>query len=325
MLKAVTTIVYAMICALFFGQKMAGAETAEVEPVPVIITSIVDRAIATTKDDITFTITLRTKAQFSDLQIPEVADEIQGFRVIDFGSGKSYEDEDGYLIKDKWYRLKADFRGSYVLPDIKITYEHQGKPSEAATSEIFVEVTETKAKEGEQPAEGLRDIKGLAQPKRFESLVIGSVVGLILVLVILIVWLRKRRSANGNGRQLPPEPCHVVALRGLEKLKQEGLLEKGEIKRFHFIVSSILRNYIEGRYHYLATDKTLDEIKRDIETIERLDKARIENLLAIFTETDLVKFSDFKPSDQRSLQILDEVQSFIDETKEEETREGQVI
>ena len=82
-------------------------------------------------------------------------------------------DEDGRRILERWYKLRADLVGSYVLPPVELAYRLAATAGEPAasetpaesvqTSEIFIEVQSVLPAGGE--ATDIRGLKPLRQVK----------------------------------------------------------------------------------------------------------------------------------------------------------------
>lgn len=138
---------------------------------------------------------------------------------------------------------------------------------------------------------------------------------LILLGLGLVVWaflkFLRRRKLSGAGRHLSPAE---QALWELARLEQQQLVQKGEFKKYYFFLSEIFRRYLEERFQYPAIDKTTDEIlpyvvhdlpvQPDVKTI-------LEDFLR---GTDLVKFSGFRPGEERAIQDRECVVAFVKQT-----------
>ena len=143
------------------GEAAAPVDEAEERP-PVEVATAVDRAVATTGDLITYRITVDHDPSY-EVEIPEPGSEIAGFRIVDIGDEEPRE-ERGRRVRERWYQLRADLVGSYVLPAVEVAFRHvDDGPEEAvrtvAASEIFVEVESVLPAGGE--VTDIRDIKRL--------------------------------------------------------------------------------------------------------------------------------------------------------------------
>ena len=109
-------------------------------PEPLTMQASVDHATPSVGDTITFTLSAEYDTTLKGIELPEIGNEIKGFRIVDFGAEPAIEDDGRTRIK-KWYKLQTDISGSYVLPAIKLTYQTaSGEQKNAQTSEIFIEV-----------------------------------------------------------------------------------------------------------------------------------------------------------------------------------------
>ena len=116
----------------------------------------------------------------------------------------------------------------------------------------------------------------------------------VVAAIAWIIWHRRRREkAVAEVRKSPLE----TALAALEQLEKDDLVSKGELKEYYGRVSSILREYVEGRYGLQAPERTTEEfmedLRRDSGTLTKDQKSLLEKFLM---HCDLVKFAKFEPS-----------------------------
>ena len=64
----------------------------------------------------------------------------------------------------------------------------------------------------------------------------------------------------GRITAVSSEPPDIVALRGLDQLRDEKPWLNNKIKYYYIRISEILRIYIENRYKTQALEQTTDEI-----------------------------------------------------------------
>jgi hypothetical protein len=119
----------------------------------------------------------------------------------------------------------------------------------------------------------------------------------------------------------PKEPAHVVALRELDRIKDEKLWQKDKTKQYYSEVTDVIRTYIEDRFEIRAMEQTTDEImtsfryRRDL-----LNEKSMGNLSQILSLADLVKFAKYHPlPDDDNLTLVNSY-FFINETKKEELK-----
>jgi hypothetical protein len=271
------------------------------------------------------------------LALPEFGDKIAGLRVVDFGATPLTEDPlRGGFSSSRWYKLRADISGSYVLPSLSLTYQLEGKEESARTSEIFVEVTapgaaaanaaegEKKSDDAATPAQtDIRDIKDIIPLPDPRWWLYGIIATGVLLPTALGIWyfLRRRR------RPVPELPVipHEDAEASLAALLASDFLEQGRDKEFHFALSAIIRLYFERQFAFPASDRTLEEIKRSIANVAGLDAVLAADFIAILSDSDLVKFTDTQCAKERSLALLHRAGDFVRKTAPQSVTQDSVV
>lgn len=134
-----------------------------------------------------------------------------------------------------------------------------------------------------------RAIKGQENIKR-DWLKIGLIAAAAALgaalLVVLIVWLvrRLRRRGGKLAQAEPDEPPDIRALRRLVGPELEAWLFRQEAKPYYSELTDIVREYLEGRFHFPALERTTTEILADL---RGLDLKGHEDFLA-----DLLRVAD---------------------------------
>ncbi len=306
------------------------AAAAEPRP-PVETRSRVDRAVATTGDVLTYTVTVDYDPAY-EVELPEPGSEIAGFRIIDIGSEEPRE-ERGRTVEELWYKLRADLVGSYVLPPVTVAYRKAAAPdrpedagdaenaSEAETrtietSEIFVEV------ESVLPADGeVTDIRELKPLRKIERPVpwwwfAGGGALVLLALGAYLLWRRSRRPVAA-----PPRPAHEIAFEALDRLRQTDFEDHEAMRRFHFEISEVVRAYVENRFTLNATDLTTEEILAHLGELAGLDGDSDQRLRGFLAATDRVKFAAYEPAEDEIGETYEGALSFVETTRERPAEE----
>jgi hypothetical protein len=181
------------------------------------------------------------------------------------------------------------------------------------------------------PADTTAKIYDIIKPYR-APVTIGEVLPWILIAAITggLIWialrfLRKlKKSKTGIEVLIPTDPAHVIAFRELERLKNEELWQKGEIKKYYTQLTEILRQYLENRFRVysleLTTAETLDAL---VKTGFKKDGS-YNNLKTVLTGADLVKFAKYKPVASENESHFQHSWNFVLETKENEMVTGSV-
>jgi hypothetical protein len=119
----------------------------------------------------------------------------------------------------------------------------------------------------------------------------------------------------------PKEPAHIIALRELDRIKNEKLWQKDKIKEFYSDVTETLRIYIEDRFDIPAMEQTTDEILTNFKYRKELINEKLfGNLSQILSLADLVKFAKYIPLPDDNNMTLVEAYFFVNATKKEEIK-----
>jgi hypothetical protein len=281
---------------------------------PVEAMAQVDRATATTGDPIRYTLTATSDPQI-EVTIPEMGAQIAGLRIIDIGSTGPLE-RDGRKIMSRWYELRADVVGSYIIPGAVFTYrDEQGKTQDLKTAQIFIEVKSVI--EDTEAATDIKDIKPLAIiPRDYTVIIVLSLAFLLLIALVgggIYIYRTRFRKTMAT----PSSPAHELALQELEQLRKEDLISKGIYKEHYFKLSEIFRRYLERRFHFQAVEHTTEEILPALRNLNGVDEKEKATAQQFLRHTDLVKFAKHIPDTDEVENEHQEAVTFIHKTKEE--------
>lgn len=284
---------------------------------PVEVRAAVDRAVATTGDLITYRVTVEHATGF-EVEIPEAGAQIAGFRIVELGSEKPLEKGER-IIDERWYQLRADLVGSYVLPPVEVRYRPQAAAAEEpadwqmlSTSEIFVEVESVLPLDGEaEDIRGLKPLRRVQRPAPWLWIVVAlASAGLLGALLWLYLRYRSRRQ-----EQAPRVPPHELAFAALETLRAVDFDDPVAVRRFYFQISEAVRTYVEGRFGLNATDLTTEEIIRGLPQLSDLDAEQNAVLKSFLMDTDQVKFAHHAPSEGEIESAYERALSFVEATR----------
>ncbi|MCB1033826.1 MAG: hypothetical protein KDD47_08345 [Acidobacteria bacterium] len=304
--------------------KEAPVEAPAEPKAPVEATSAVDRAVATTGDVIRYTVTVDYDDGY-EIEVPEPGADIAGFRIIDLGKEEPRH-VGNRIVEERWYELRADLVGSYVLPPVTVGYREKAPPEAETgdeapqasqprtfetvqTSAIFVEVESVLPQDGEGEATDIRDLKPLeeiASPIPWPWIFGGA--GALLALALGLFFWRRRPV-----RLPPPVPAHEVAFKALDELRATDFDDPEAVRRFHFRISEVLRAYVEGRFGLNATDLTTEEILVELPGLG-LPAEPTLGLQRFLRATDRVKFADYSPTKEEIQQTYEGGLAFVEAT-----------
>ncbi len=134
----------------------------------------------------------------------------------------------------------------------------------------------------------------------------GGLLTLLLVALGLLRWYKRSRSRKRSI--VLEDPPHIQARKQIEQLEAQGLFEQGEVKEFYFLLSQILRRYLESLRGFPAAEFTTEEIAGHIGN----DQDR--KILPLLQHADLVKFGGIIPTAARKEEEVKKVLSYIEET-----------
>lgn len=244
----------------------------------------------------------KSKIDTIDLENKEFQKQIRSYTITCFDSGS-------YRIAPKWFKINVNGLTDSVPTNGVSLFVHS----------MAIDTTR-----------GLTDIKMPYSAPLTLKEVTPYILGVILIaaIIFLILYSIKRRKKNKPFFALPvkpKEPAHIIALRELDRIKNEKIWQKDKTKEYYSEVTDVLRTYIEDRFDMRAMEQTTDEIldgfrfRKDL-----LNEKTFTNLSQILSLADLVKFAKYKPlPDDDNLTLVNSY-FFVNETKKEEVKKAEV-
>ncbi|MFC1733147.1 hypothetical protein ACFL6I_22845 [candidate division KSB1 bacterium] len=138
----------------------------------------------------------------------------------------------------------------------------------------------------------------------------------VLLGILIPGWYYFRKRIKSPGAIIsrkPKVPPHVLALESLERLRKQKLWQGGKIKEYHSVLTEIVRNYIEERFHIPAIELTTNEILDSFEkmAIDLYLKGKLKYMLEL---ADLVKFAKAQLLPDEHAECLDKAIEFVRKT-----------
>ena len=244
----------------------------------------------------------KSKIDTIDLDDSALQKQIRSYTITSFDSGS-------YLIEPQWFKINING----IIDSV---------PTNGVTLNVFSMVIDT--------TRGLTDIKmPYAAPITLKE-VTPYILGIILIaaIIFLVLYSIKRKKKNKPFFALPvkpKEPPHVIALRELDRIKNEKIWQKEKTKQYYSEVTDVLRNYIEERFEIRAMEQTTDEILDSFRVQKNLlGEKSFTNLSQILSVADLVKFAKYKTlPDDDNLTLVNSY-FFVNDTKKEEPKKAEV-
>jgi len=160
----------------------------------------------------------------------------------------------------------------------------------------------------------IRDIKGIIVQPGIDPqwYWVGGAVLLILLLGGLFLYLKKIRNRKEQSLQ-----AHEKALEALESVR--SLMTKQQSRRFAIRMASILRHYIEERFHLalqnLTTREFLSTLTKNPDLMQSDLHHHDQMLRDWLHHCDLVKFAKYRLTEKEMEEMYGSVADFIASTR----------
>ena len=259
-----------------------------------------------------------------NVAIPHFPDTItKNIEVVHFSKPDTIQNGDILKILHS-YRITSFDSGLHYIPPIEIEYfmgelleNRESLPLVLNVINPFVEV---------DPEKGFFDIKQPLSLPFILSEIVWVFKWIVLVLIVAALlffairwWIGKRNPIKEIFfKEKPKEPPHIIALRELDKIKNEKIWQKGQVKQFYSQLSDVLRVYMEGRFGFLAMEQTTPEILNDLKLCDLSDTTLFQRMSYILETADLAKFAKYEPLRDENDNCLQGAYFFVNQTKAEE-------
>jgi hypothetical protein len=251
---------------------------------------------------------------------PEIGDTLTpGIEVVKrspLDTLRSKKGEDLITVERKFTLTSFDAGVIYTLPRFQFFLNNkEGGVDTIVSNQLTLKVAFPPMDSTWQP----NDIKApIEYPITFAEAApyVGGGLLLVALLVFFIYYLNQRRNNQPVFfKPKPKEPAHIIALRDLQKLKEEQLWQQNRTKDFYTRISEIIRVYIEDRFAVSAMEQTSDEILAEFEAQKICTKKDLEVLREVFYTSDLVKFAKHTPAPDENETCFHCTQEFVEQTK----------
>ena len=135
----------------------------------------------------------------------------------------------------------------------------------------------------------------------------------IVIAYYLFVRYRDDKPIIRKIRIEPKVPAHIRAITEIEELRSSGGPHSEDSKAYYTQLTDILREYINDRFGFNATEMTSYEILEHLE--ESRDKESLCELRDLLSTSDMVKFAKFKPMLNENDRNLVNALEFVNDTK----------
>jgi len=223
---------------------------------------------------------------------------------------------DGRKVVEQSYMITGFEPGLRMIPSQSVAYKTGDITDTARSMPLMISVYEPEVDTAQQ----IKPIKApINTPVTLREMMpwIGLGIGAWLMgtLVYALVWMQRQRRKDPEIFTLKPQdPAHVIAFRELDRLKEEKLWERGEVKHYYTRLTGITRSYIERQYGIPAMERTTDEILRAFGKVNTDDSLLDEMLSGLLQLADLVKFAKEDPMPLDNQTHLNNAYLFVQKT-----------
>ncbi len=196
--------------------------------------------------------------------------------------------------------------GKYEIP----SYTFQSGDQSFATTPQNVEFAGVKKAEEEQQA--------LYPPVKapFPMGAFFGFLGILLLLTALIVFLIRKFSKKEDVAQVvapkaPPLSAWEEFSQSYAKTLSMGYLEKSEFKPHYFGMSEATKRFLGKLHHFDAEESTTRELVQKL-SAHGISSDVLDQWKKIFTNLDIVKFTDFKPTSTQAKELSQSIYSLCE-------------
>lgn len=205
------------------------------------------------------------------------------------------------------FALQSFDTGRFVLPSLEFINTEGDTFYSDSLSFAFLSVALDTTK-------AVYDIKApVAVPFNFEEAkpYIYGLLALIALIIIIYSLIQKMSGKTVLKEEVAIViPCEVTAIKALKKLQRAKLCDKGEVKEHYVQLTEILRTYFDKEFSIETLESTSDETIELLKTAH-VDTALIDQITALLTEADLVKFAKSNPDNRTNDLFMKQSFSFI--------------
>ncbi|HTL37445.1 MAG TPA: hypothetical protein VL326_30130 [Kofleriaceae bacterium] len=323
-----------LIAACHNGSKLDSGDQASLEPAkdaltktsengPVKATIRVWPAKPNLGDSIYLRLDIDAPAGISvDAPFQEAGDQRLGrFKVVGFVKDSNRK-PDGAQHQEQTYTLEAPASGKHRIPPMRLEMvdsrgEAGSNGSNAAAQEILTEEIPLDVAPVPTDAIGkeLHAAAGKLDPDVGGTPWLWIGLGVSIFAVALSGSLLTWRYFNVRRSLAEKKSAYEDAIAKLQSLEARGAPTTEQADAWFVELSSVVRDYVEGRYGLRAPELTTEEflfIAARWPAMSAVDRTQLTSFLE---RCDRVKFAGYRPESQESLELLTLARKFVEDTR----------
>lgn len=266
-------------------------------------------------DQVVYTLTVDAGEQVA-FMMPDIRDTLSAEIEVLFPLSADTLVDGNRVVVSHRFMITGFEPGLQVIPSQSVSYTTLNVSDTARSMPLMIQVFEPAVDTSQQ----IKPIKPpINTPLTFREVLPWVMVGmggwLLATLAFALIWIyRQRRKDPEIFMVKPQEPAHVIAFRDLDRLKEEKVWERGEVKGYYTRLTEIMRYYIERQYGIPAMERTTDEILAAFRRVNTENGLLEEMLSGLLQMADLVKFAKGEPLPLDNQTHLNNAYLFVQKT-----------
>ncbi|MCC7086198.1 MAG: hypothetical protein IT427_14440 [Pirellulales bacterium] len=210
------------------------------------------------------------------------------------------------------YEIVSLSPGKVELPPAKITYRLSNPNAQTQPLELPpLSLSFTSLVSADADPTKFRDIKGAveipAPPTGFQSwgLLASGLTSLVALIVLWKLWFRRK-----------PLSADQWAIAELNRIHVSQMIAQDRVQELYFLVTGVVRTYIERRFGIRAPNKTTAEFLSEVQQHPLLAGPYRMSLAEFLELADRVKFARWNPEARQIEATVAGAKSFVESTAE---------
>lgn len=234
---------------------------------------------------------------------PLVPDSINHLEVISRGTIDSTREGNKIIYSQAMVMTGFD-SGHWVIPPMGVNVD--GKVITSTSADINVQSIKLEGSEYND----VKEIIELPPPGPEWKSILLYAFGILLLLLLAYFWWRNRKKKPVVVKPVSKGTAYDQAMKALEALRKEQLVEKGEMKKFYSGLYDIFREYGSALSGSSLMQSTTDDVL--ISMKGSLEGSSFSKLAEVLRISDAVKFAKYGSSKEEASESFTVVKESID-------------
>ena len=149
---------------------------------------------------------------------------------------------------------------------------------------------------------------------RWTGIILAICLALAGLVLLILKYGFRRKVVLLPVREEPVTPPYETAMQRLQEIQQEKIWQQGHVKEFYTEVTTVVREYLCGRFQVNAMESTTDETLELVGGVPEM-KPLCTQLKDFLQLADLVKFAKHVPMEAENNRFLQSAFDMVEATK----------